>query len=67
MSLNQFGRANQSPESFITPQVYINRIIHLIENSPKMLAVKFILGLCMALIVQADTDKMNVVSASGTN
>jgi len=29
------------------------------------LAVKFILGLCMALIVQADTDKMNVVSASG--
>jgi hypothetical protein len=67
MSLNQLVWANQSPESFITPQVYINRIIHLIENSPKMLAIKFILGLCMALGALADTDKMNVVSASGTN
>ena len=32
-------------------------------NSPKMLAIKAILGLCMALCVQAETDKLNVIRA----
>ena len=32
-------------------------------NSPKMLAIKVILGLCMALLVQAETDKLKVIRA----
>ena len=32
-------------------------------NSPKMLAFKVILGLCMVLLVQAETDKLNVIRA----